>query len=1039
MGAEVARLQVRFGADTSEAEAGIARLQSRLGGFQQNMQRIGQTALGFAAGQAVFRGVTGAIKAAGDAIVGFNSHLEQSRIAWTTMLGSAEKASYMMEELFKFAKRTPFSFEGVEDSARRLMAMRFEASEILPLLEDIGNVSAGLSAGTEGVNRITLALGQMMAKGKVNGQDMRQMSEMGINAWGALADFIGKSISETMAMSEKGLIPAEKMVAAFRKFSQENFAGLMEKQSRTFGGLMSNIGDSLRMMAAEAGRPIFDRLTAMAEKLEQALSSGALEGALSRIRLALETFFAVIDAMPAPVKEAIGQFLALAAAGVVLAPVISGIGAALTFLTGPVGIAAAAIVALSAAWKSNFGGIRDVVAQVWPQISETLLRGVSEIVSWFETQLPKVKEIVRLTVGYMVGFWQQHGATVKAVVKGMLDFLGRTFQRGLAQIGSFLDLGLALLRGDWQGAWEALKQIVARAWVGIVDAATTGVTALMRVVASALRGMGKVEWADNILKSIEDIQRAAQLLTDQANGWAKIETPIKSAGQAMGSWGEVVAKADKATGGLLGRLGALFGKMLDTRDAANQAGAGLGGAKSKVDELGNSASAATMPVARLVAAMVAVHPATRAAAAQVAHWQAQIAGMNAALQANQQAVNAAQNAYAEMQKRLERLNKRLDEAKQRLQALASPRLVGMGEIDRQIAALERHLSRVRLARSLGAPLAQVVAQFPMLAEGAEAFLATMPQSEQGLRRMLERLQAIRSLRYDEQLAALQAMVNPPPGETTFETAALGIPQTLLEISELEALIAKQESVLVTQQALIDSLQGAQVAMSQMLATYQTQLQVAQEGQTAVEKGLQAIYQWLLNDRKEMIGLGGDAAKAALQIDEQVRTLMGQMDAFVGDTSGSMTTSIQNAVSEYQNRVNEIVAKLAEIPTEILTVHRVVTVYQNAGAPPPVSGAGAIASAINWLTGLFPGMASGGPVRKGSAYIVGEQGPELFVPRMSGSIAPNGGGGGAQAASVGVGDVYVTVEGSVITERDLAQRVREILLQKGRSNNGVGLA
>lgn len=72
-----------------------------------------------------------------------------------------------------------------------------------------------------------------------------------------------------------------------------------------------------------------------------------------------------------------------------------------------------------------------------------------------------------------------------------------------------------------------------------------------------------------------------------------------------------------------------------------------------------------------------------------------------------------------------------------------------------------------------------------------------------------------------------------------------------------------------------------------------------------------------------------------------------------------------------------------------------------------------------------GRAAGGPVTGGRPYVVGEKGPELFVPRGSGSITPNGSGGG----------VTVVVQGSVIAERDLGRIVADAL----RNNNlyGVG--
>lgn len=58
-----------------------------------------------------------------------------------------------------------------------------------------------------------------------------------------------------------------------------------------------------------------------------------------------------------------------------------------------------------------------------------------------------------------------------------------------------------------------------------------------------------------------------------------------------------------------------------------------------------------------------------------------------------------------------------------------------------------------------------------------------------------------------------------------------------------------------------------------------------------------------------------------------------------------------------------------------------------------AGTGALGSLASTVAGLFggaPGRATGGPVKAGSAYMVGERGPELFVPTASGRIEANPG-------------------------------------------------
>jgi len=168
--------------------------------------------------------------------------MEQSQIAFETMLGR-ERGKAFLAELKKFAATTPYEFAGIQEAARQLLAFRFEAEEIPGMLIAIGNAAAGLGRGEEGMQRIILALGQMQAKTKVSAEEMLQLTEAGIPAWDMLAKAMGKTTAEVMKMAEKGLIPADQAIKILVKGMNEQFRGMMEKQSRSLFGLWSTIKD----------------------------------------------------------------------------------------------------------------------------------------------------------------------------------------------------------------------------------------------------------------------------------------------------------------------------------------------------------------------------------------------------------------------------------------------------------------------------------------------------------------------------------------------------------------------------------------------------------------------------------------------------------------------------------------------------------------------------------------------------------------------------------------------------------------------------
>lgn len=176
--------------------------------------------------------------------VSLADEFETYQIGFETMLKSKEKATKFMDSAKKFASVTPFDTSAVVSNAQRMLAYGFSDKDIIPDLTKIGNASAALGAGEEGISRVSRALGQMKTNGRLNAEDMNQLTDVGINAWKYLADAEGKSIAQIREMSQKGEISGDKAVKTILNGLKE-FDGMMDKTSNsTVSGLMSNIKDT---------------------------------------------------------------------------------------------------------------------------------------------------------------------------------------------------------------------------------------------------------------------------------------------------------------------------------------------------------------------------------------------------------------------------------------------------------------------------------------------------------------------------------------------------------------------------------------------------------------------------------------------------------------------------------------------------------------------------------------------------------------------------------------------------------------------------
>lgn len=226
----------------------MSSASSRVGGFGSLMSPLslglkvataGFAAMGLAAtaaGYAVFKISANALKLSSDA--------EQASIAFTTMLGSADKSKAFLDELTTFANSTPFELPGLRDSAKRMLAFGFTSKQVIPILTGLGNAAAGLGLGADGLDRLTIALGQIKAKGRLQGDEALQLTEAGVPVWDILAKKMRVTTAEVIKLSSKGLIPADAAINALIEGMKEKFPNMMEKQSKSLAGLWSTIKDT---------------------------------------------------------------------------------------------------------------------------------------------------------------------------------------------------------------------------------------------------------------------------------------------------------------------------------------------------------------------------------------------------------------------------------------------------------------------------------------------------------------------------------------------------------------------------------------------------------------------------------------------------------------------------------------------------------------------------------------------------------------------------------------------------------------------------
>lgn len=256
----VGEVFARMGLDSTNYEKELGRLEGVTNRQATTLGTVFKGAFSVALGIGVFEAVRRGLGKLTGTVISYNAQMQQAQIGFTTMLGSADRAAVFLEDLADFAAKTPFEFPELLDASKRMLAYGFEAGRVLPIMEAVGNATAGLGMGADGINRIILALGQMRAKGKLSGEEMRQLTEAGIPAWEMLANAMGKTTAEIMDMQQKGLIPADKAIDMIIEGMNKKFPDMMKNMENTWEGVTSTIKDVWNMTIGAIGENLFKGL-----------------------------------------------------------------------------------------------------------------------------------------------------------------------------------------------------------------------------------------------------------------------------------------------------------------------------------------------------------------------------------------------------------------------------------------------------------------------------------------------------------------------------------------------------------------------------------------------------------------------------------------------------------------------------------------------------------------------------------------------------------------------------------------------------------
>ena len=459
----------RVGDELETVSKQSKKATSGIKGFADKCNKMSGALSAIAAVQlgSVFTGMAGGILNMGIASVQAAAQMRQYEIAFQTMLKSAEAGTQMLRDLQQFAAETPFDVPGVVSAGQQLMAFGFKAEEIIPMLTNLGDAASGLGLGTEGVSRLAYALGQMQTSGKLNAQDMMQLTSAGISAWDMLAQAAGKTVAEMKDLCSKGAIDSKAAVQTIIAGMNDQFGGMMAKTSDEVAGLLANIEETAGNTSAAVGKylteafnikgilkDVSDRLGEFQQKMQTATEQGKSMGDVIK------------ECVPAPVIAAIGAFAAVLA--VVSVAAVAALGAVLGLTASMVAIGAAigaAIALIITYWDEIVDAVNiavqailDTVVIIGTAVTEAILG----VVRWIIGTIGDMwANITGNQDNWFSKFSSMLGDAIKEVedfAKKAIDWFGRVFAAKKAVVDTRnADAELAQIQEDYKIYEEAKK------------------------------------------------------------------------------------------------------------------------------------------------------------------------------------------------------------------------------------------------------------------------------------------------------------------------------------------------------------------------------------------------------------------------------------------------------------------------------------------------------------------------------------------------------------------------------------------------------
>lgn len=442
-------------------------------GFESGLNKISATGVAIGNLMAdVIRQVAQTISDVAKMGVEYNAQIETYQTALTTLTGSAEKANKIIEQVKKDAAATPFEVASLVKGNQLLISAGLSAEQARDDILALGNAISATGGGEEELSRMVINLQQIKNVGKASALDIKQFAYAGIDVYGLLADYTGKTREEVTDLE----ISYEDLTGALKFASKEGgkYFNAMEKQSKTFNGQLSNLKDNFMAFLGEVTIPLFTFLKDEVLPIINGILDGTF-GIDDGINKLTETFLNGVMSMVNFLVENLPIFLQI---GInILLSLIQGITQALpdliptmvqvimdmvNILLDNIDLIIECGIQLLVALTE---GIMNALPELIARLPEIIIKIVSKLIELSPQLLSASLRIILALAEGLIKFIPEIISRIPQIIKSIISAFGKG-------IKDFANIGKNLMNGLWGGiknTWNDLKSKVENLGKGIVN------------------------------------------------------------------------------------------------------------------------------------------------------------------------------------------------------------------------------------------------------------------------------------------------------------------------------------------------------------------------------------------------------------------------------------------------------------------------------------------------------------------------------------------------------------------------------------------